>query len=259
MTFSFLLVKKFFPVFNALLTLIFSLLAIFLFQYSLIFYLVFSSLAISLSFLFSLLLLGKEIKQFWPLLIFFPLLIASLIFFLIFTRSQAVKIIFIFVASLFSYLFLATIFRFIYEPRKYPPYSLENFSFSLSFVFCFLFFSIIFALITFFNLAVGESLLFVIFVSLGLTTFIFWAIKNPVKRIYILIITFVLIELFYAMTFLPTSFQINGLFLTAMFFLMIDMVIKKSKEGILTMRVIKKHIIFASLTLISIMLLAQWR
>lgn len=259
MTLSFLLVKKFFPAFNAFLILIFSLLALFLVQYSLVFYLVFVSLAIASSFLFLLFLLGKEVRLFWPLLIFFPLVIASINFFLIFTKSQSVKIIFIFVASLFAYLFLTTVFRFLYEPRKYPPYSLENFSFSLSFIDGFLFFSIIFALITFFNLSLTKSLFFVFCLGLGLTIFVLWTIKLSVSKTHIFIVSLILLELFYALTFLPTSFYINSLVLTTLFFLMINLVIKKSKEGILASGVVGKHIFFASLALILIMLVAQWR
>lgn len=256
---SFLLVKKFFPAFNAFLILIFSLLAIFLLQYSLIFYLVFSVLAVVLSFLFLLFLLDKEVKQLWPLLVFFPLFVASIIFFLIFTKSQSVKIIFIFITTLFSYLFLTTIFRFNYEPRKYPPYSLENFSFSLSFVDSFLFFSIIFALITFFNLSLTESLIFVFFLNLGLVPFVFWTIKVPLNKTHIFIISFILLELFYALTFLPTSFYINSLVLTILFFVVVNLIVRKSKDGILASKVIKKHILLTFLALILIGLVAQWR
>lgn len=259
MTLSFLLVKKFFPAFNAFLILIFSLLAIFLVQYSLIFYLVFVSLAIVSSFLFLLFLLGKEVKLFWPLLIFFPLLIASINFFLIFTKSQSVKIIFIFVASLFAYLFLTTAFRFFYEPRKYPPYSLENFSFSLSFVASFLFFSIIFALITFFSFSLTKSLLLVFLITFGLSLFIFWTIKLAIGKIYFLIIAIVILEIFYALTFLPTSFYINSLILTTLFFAMVNLVIRQNKDGLLGAKIIRNHIFFTLLALILIGLVAQWR
>lgn len=256
---SFLLVKKIFPAFNAFLILIFSLLAIFLVQYSLIFYFVFISLTILSSFLFLLLLLGKETKLFWPLLIFFPLLIALINFFLIFTKSQWTKIIFIFIASLFSYLFLTTIFRFFYEPRKYPLYSLENLSFSLSFVVSFLLFSIIFTLITFFNFSIIKSLFFVFFISLGLLLFIFWSIKLTIQKKYFPIISLIILEIFYALTFLPTSFYINGLILTIIFFTMTSLIIRKTKDGLLTTKIIRNHIFFTLLVLILICLLAQWR
>lgn len=259
MILSFLLIKKFFPILSAFFVLIFSLLAIFIVQYSFVFYLVSVSLAIIVSSFFLLLLLGKEVNRLWPFLIFFFLLIASFNVFLVFSKSQAAQIIFIFITSLFSYLFLSAVFGFIYAPRKYPPYSLENFSSAVSFAVSFLIFSIFFAAITFFNFSLIISLAAVFLIGLALPIFLFWLVKLKPPLAHYFVIALITLQLFYTLTLLPTSFYINSFVLTLLLFVAINLAIRENKDGLLSRKTIQRHLFFTVLILILICLLAEWR
>lgn len=258
MVISLPLLKKFFPLFASFLIFIFSLLAIFLFSYSFFLFFLFSFLAILAALIFLILILEKEIKNFWPFLISLLLFIYNFILFLIFTRNQILKIFFLFFFTFLSWFIFEIIFRFLYLPRKYPVYSLENISWILSFIISFLFFSNLFAFVTLLNFSIVNSLILVFFITLGITWLIFRQIKIPLAKTSLFVVSLVVMELFYSFTFLPTAFYINGFLLMTLFYLMVSL-IKKNKEGELTARTIKKHIFLASLLLILIFILAKWR
>ncbi len=255
---SFLLIKRFFPIFTSFLIFVFSLLAVFLFQYSFTFFLIFFSLSLFFSSFFLLILLGKEIKNFWHYLIIFFLLIFLFIPFFLFVQDQTLKIIFIFFLAIFSFIFFELIFRFLYEPRKYPVYSLENFSFSIFLLISFFLFSLLFAFKTFLNFPIIYSLILLFFVTLFNLYFLFKVRKIHLEKIYFFIVGLILLELFYSFNFLPTSFYVNGLGLTILFFLMVNLIIK-NKEGILTTKVIRKYLFLTLFALILVAIFAKWR
>lgn len=258
MTFSFLLIKRFLPIFTSFLIFVLSISTLFLFEYFSFFFFISFIFLIFISCLFFFILLGKEIKNFWPFVVNFILLISGTIFFLIFIRNQSLKIIFIFFLSIFFLFLLEIIFRFIYEPRKYPVYSLENISFLFLLINSFLFFSFFFALRTFFNFSIIYSLIFLFFIICWNLYFLFRLIKIPLERIYFLFVSLIILELFYSFIFLPTAFYVNGLILTILLFLIVNLIIK-NKENLLTAEIIKKYLFFTSLALILTLLLAKWR
>jgi len=258
MTLPFFIIRRFFPVFTAFLILVFSLLCVFIFNDSLTQFFFSLIFLIFIFFLFSFLILGKEGKNLWLLIINFALLIAANVFFIVFIRNQFFKIFFIIFLSFLVWLFLEIIFRFLYEPRRYPIYALENISFLTSFLAIFFLFSDFFALQSFFNFSMIYHLFFIFLFTALITYFIFRVIKLPIEKKYLLVISLIITEIFYSFTFLPTSFYINGLLLTVLFYLMINLT-RKDKESLLTFKIIKKYIFLGLAALILIIIMAKWR
>lgn len=256
MVLSLILIKKFFPIFNAFLIFIFSILAIFLFSYFSFF--LFSFLAILSSIIFLVIILEKEIKIFWPFLIILPFFIYNYILFFIFTGNQTLKIIFILFLSFFIWFIFEIIFRYLYSPRKYPIRSLESIAWLISLFIIFFLSSNLFALLLFLKFSFFYSLILIFLASLFVSWFIFHQLKISLEKINFLVVALITTELFYTFTFLPTAFYINGFLLTTFFYLMINF-IKKNKEGELTLPIIKKHLLLAIFLLILIFILAKWR
>jgi hypothetical protein len=254
-----LLIKKYLPIFTSFVIFIFSLLALFLFSYSMLYFLIFSFLTLFLSLVLIFLLLQKEAKTSWPLILIFGFFVGGAILFSLFTENLPLKIFFMFIISAFAYIFLTTIFRFFYEPRKYPPYSMENMSFSIALLVLVLIFSDLFAMINFFNFSVWYSLIIVFLVGSLITIFIDWSNKCQFERKIFLLISLVMTELFWSFTLLPNSFYIDGVISGLLFFLLISLIIKKNKEGIITSKTIKQYILLGIIILFFIFILAKWR
>jgi|GEM_PF-1772819 len=259
MKFPLLIIKKYLPIFNAFFIFIFALLAIFLFHYSLNYFLIFTVLPALVSLLVMLLILDKDLNQNWPLAVIFPIFIIGFNLMLLFTKNLPLKISCVFLFSLFCYIFLITIFRFLYLPRKYPPYALENISFSLGFLTLAISYAVCFALINFLIFPKTWLLLIIFLVSFLGFSFIFWLLKIKNDRKSFLIISLILTQVFYSLTFLPTSFYINGIILIVFALAAISIFIRKNKDGILMTQVIKKHIFLVGAVLILILILAKWR
>lgn len=254
------IIRRFIPLFTSFLIFIFILSAVFLFPFQWSF-LLFLSLAIFLSLLLTLFLIKEDLKNFWFLLIILFLLEISAVLFLIFVQNQIFKIIFILFLAFFVWIFLESIFRFFYRPRVYTPYSLENISWVLSFLIVFWSYASFFALKTFFHLSLPLLLSLIFFLNFLVIYFIFRLAKISLEKknfVYYFFPNLIVLELFYAFLFLPTTFYINGLILAILFFLMINL-LKENLSAILTEKTIKKYLTIASPLLILTIILAKWR
>ena len=136
---------------------------------------------------------------------------------------------------------------------------MENISFSLALIMLALILSDLFALINFFNFSVWICLALV-FLFVGLTfLFINWSNKLQIEKKLFFIIALIMTEFFWALTLLPISFYINGVVLGLMFFLIVNLIMKKNKEGILTNKTLGEYVLLGTIVLIFICILAKWR
>jgi hypothetical protein len=259
MLISTLFIKKYLPIFNAFIIFIFSLLAFFLIDYSISYFLIFYSLIILFSLVSFLLLLEKEIKKGWPLLSVFILFLASAIFFVVFIQSLTLKIFFIFIISVLAYIFSIAVFRFFYEPRKYSPYSMENISFSITLLTFTFVISDLFALNNFLEFPIWLCVILSFCISIITLLFIAWLNKIQLEKKFFIFISLMTGEFFWSLTLLPTSFYINGVISGLLFFIPINLIIKKNKDGLLTEDTLKKHLVLGIVVLFFIFLLAKWR
>jgi len=125
-------------------------------------------------------------------------------------------------ASIFLYIYFGRILDYKFYPKRYQPYSLENFSWYLDIIIVFLFFSLAFALIIFLKVKLLVLIAPAVLIGLLLAYQLFWVnkINFSDSNVFIFTIGVVMVELFCAVYYLPTSFYINAFILTIAFYLM---------------------------------------
>lgn len=239
--------------------LVFVSLEIFLIKPSLIYYLLF---LINISIFFAIYLFSKDgtKNEIWWDYIILPILFINSIFFysILFVKSFLLHLIFV-IASLFIYFYLKNIYYYIRKSSIYKANTLQNISSYGNFLIMFFAFSSLFGFRSFLNISV------ILLVSLA-TPLIFlviyqvmWAndIKLKQSFIYIMINTLILIELFWAASFLPLSYNSTGLILAICYYILIGITRFnfKGKEG---EKKIKFYLIFGLLSILAILLSSNW-
>lgn len=157
------------------------------------------------------------------------------------------------------YLLLRQYDLYFNQPFKYQPYSLEGLSWYISLLASFFLFVGLFAsvLLVHFNL-LYVLLILAALISLMLYQF-FWIHKIDFSQSgrFIGIIVLILIELFAAVSFLPTSHMVNGLILTMAFYLMAGLS-RFFLLGSLTPKRVLTYCLVAIVGLAAVLLTAQW-
>jgi hypothetical protein len=161
--------------------------------------------------------------------------------------------------SIFLFVYFGRILDYKFYPKRYQPYSLENFSWYLDILTIFLFFSFVFALIIFLKVNVVYLIIPVLLVCLLLTYQLFWVNKITFSdsNVFIFAISLVLVELFVAVYYLPTSYFINSFILTIAFYLMTGLA-RYFLMGSLDKKRKLNFIIVSAVCLIVILATAQW-
>lgn len=201
---------------------------------------------------------GKEFWQFFGLSFLFFL--SSFLFCVSFLPSGLFRHFFVLLVTFLFYSVLENVFNFLYRIDVYQPHSLESlFNYLNLLIFFFLSLNF-YGLIFFLNMSFW-LLLFVFFLAVLLLSFYyFWANKilNRENMLHIFIITLILTEFFWAVSFLPTNFYVDSLLLLLIYYLMTIMS-KYYILKILNKKLIKQHLIVAGAALLLILLTARWR
>ena len=204
---------------------------------------------------------GRQIrtKKFWQLVIIPTLFLASGVLFLSFLEGNLFKQIFLIGLVILVWIFLEVIFLRFHLSPKYQAHSLENISTHLSLLTVFLVASSFFSLRIF--LGVPLWLLIISFgFILALATYqLIWSsdTKLVTSWPYIGVITIVATEIFWAVSFLPTSVYVNGLVVTVSYYLMTGLA-RNWLLGIQEGKVIKRYLLISTITLIIILATAKW-
>ncbi len=153
------------------------------------------------------------------------LLVFSSLFFLILLSSVWLRHVSVILVSFLLFLFLEDIFYYFFRVKKYQVYSLENISSYVNLVSFFFFASSMYGLVIFLKLDVW-------ILSLGVALAVFLLAYQTMRInglswrsswLYLLIIVLVCVEIFWTIGFWPTSFYINGLFLSLVFYLILNL------------------------------------
>ncbi|MFH1838181.1 MAG: hypothetical protein ABH808_01640 [Candidatus Kuenenbacteria bacterium] len=160
-------------------------------------------------------------KNFWYFLITpFLFFISSILFFIFLEGHFFLKCIIISLFVVLQWFIYKNIFFLLKKPEKYQPNTIRNIFNFINLISIFFFANGFYALIIFIGIPVWllTSILFLI-VFLYLFQF-FWINKIPEKKalFFALILGLVFIEIFFIISFLPTSFYVNGLILTLIYF-----------------------------------------
>jgi len=198
-------------------------------------------------------------KRYFDFLITPFVLFLSNVALLMFIESLWLYRLILVIGAVFLYLYLDQLLNYFYFSRRYQPYTLENFSFyinvlSVFFISATLFGGLIFLHFNIFILA------FISLVFYFLLTYqVFWVNKISWSKSYLFsfIIPLVLAELLIAISYLPTSFYVNGFLVAVFFYLMIGLSRLFLQENLLKKNILS-HIIISLLAIIVILLTAQW-
>ncbi|MFA5135601.1 MAG: hypothetical protein WC505_07510 [Patescibacteria group bacterium] len=189
-----------------------------------------------------------------------PLLfiIASCSFFLI-IENLAVQQIVIAAIAVLHMLILSNIFSFLYRAESYQPYALENLYAYINMVSLFFFYATFYSLATLLGFQFWYFTLPVFILTSFLFTQTLWSYKIPWKdgRRFVFIIAVIITEASYAVSFLPSSFLINALIITALYYVFMN-VFKDHLRGILDMKKIRIYLAVSGIVLLVSLLTARW-
>jgi hypothetical protein len=161
--------------------------------------------------------------------------------------------------ALLLILYLENIFLYYYQPLNYQLYALENLAAIFNLIIFFLLAIILNAFYTFLNLPLWLlSIILIIALSL-LISQSFWInkLKNEFCYVYLLIIDIIILEFFWALTFLPTNFYVSSIILTIIFYLIWGILKAKLNEQ-LAKPIIWRYLLISTILLLIIIITSQW-
>jgi hypothetical protein len=161
--------------------------------------------------------------------------------------------------SFILYFYFRSIYYYQLNPEKYKTFSIENIS---SFVGLFSFFlvaSTTYALQSFSILSVALSFVGLFLFVITIIYQRIWADKIlfSVGLRYLLINCLILLELAWAISFLPINYNIGGVVLTIFYYIIIDLT-KHYLSDKLSKQIVKFYLLFAFVSLVVIFVTANW-
>ena len=162
-------------------------------------------------------------------------------------------------AVVFLYLYLDNTFLLYYLPAKYKLNALENLSSVLNLLVFFLSIINLNALNTFLNLALWQLSLLLVLINSLLIMQSFWSnrFNDRIRYVFLLIINVVIVEFFWALSFLPMNFFTNSIILTLIYYIIWGLLKAKFTQT-LDKKIIWRYLLISLLLLIVIIITSTW-
>ena len=152
---------------------------------------------------------------------FLKVLIAPLLLFVsgaaftLFLDNGTARVISLVAVCAFLAVFFENVFRYYYAPRAYQPYALEHLSNSLNTIIAFLAGSSLYALMTLLSVKVWMLSAFAVLVFTLLVVQSRWThgIETNASLSYIIVFDILILEVFWAIAFLPVNFYVHAFML----------------------------------------------
>jgi len=179
--------------------------------------------------------------------------------FFVFIEKAIFKHLLFFFTAILSGLFIETLFIYIYDHENYKSGALENISRLMNLIAFYFYLSGVYGLSIFLSLPFWLLIILALPVLAVLSYETFWINKIETKkgRPYIIIISLVLGELLITVSFLPTSFYVNGFILTIFYYVMTGLSLDYFYDRIKKWT-ISKYLIIGILMLLLVLITAQW-
>ncbi len=207
-------------------------------------------------------LLGQKAKDMdlWNFLITPLLLTWGAQSFLLFVESELIKHAVIITAALLVWFFINNIFLYRFRPQKYQAYSLENISNYINIIAFWFWFTSLFGFIILIDLSLWYLLPAAFVITAVLYYQMIWINKLEIKELwpYALVISVIAVEAFWAMSFWPTGFYVNGVVITTLYYFLAGLS-RLHILGNLDKKSFLRHLAFSLIILIIILITAQWR
>jgi hypothetical protein len=189
-----------------------------------------------------------------------PLVFYSAVFlFTLFLESMYFKALFPFIVAFLLFVYTEQLFYYRYFDKKYQPNSLENLSFYMVILSIFFLSSSLFGFYIFLHAPKVALLIGVTLVTLLLNYQLFWVMKVNFWESwpYNLVLTLAVFEFFFVLTFLPTSFAVNGAMLAILYYFTLGL-LRYHFIDRLDIKVIKRYLIIGGLMLMFVAFTARW-
>jgi hypothetical protein len=154
---------------------------------------------------------------------------------------------------------LEQLFFYRYLPKRYQANALENLSFYLLILSLFLFASSLFGFYIFLHIN-KAWLFFAIIIFTLITNFqLFWALKVNFWESwpFNLVLSLSVFEVFFVMTFLPTSFAVNGAMLAILYYSTLG-IMRYHFLDRLDQKILKRYLVIGVLMFIFVAVSARW-
>lgn len=210
----------------------------------------------------SLALLIKEkirSKNFWSLAVlplFFYLLVTNYILTLSYGYLRHIVII---LFALILYTFLENLFLFYYHRASYQVNSLENSSLFLNIIIFFLLVLNLNALSVLLNPPLWILSLCLVLILFVILWQLFWIfkIKDKLKILYVLVAIIIILEFFWALSFLPSNFYVLAVILTVIYYFMLG-IIRAKMAGELDKKMFLRYTIISGILILIILITSHW-
>ncbi|MCX6796502.1 MAG: hypothetical protein NTW06_03315, partial [Candidatus Falkowbacteria bacterium] len=157
------------------------------------------------------------------------------------------------------YFYLRLLYIYLVNFNLQKKESLENFSAYGNFLAFYFLSSFLYGIRAFLNFSVWPLMLIFLAAAVLIIYEIFWinSINLKVGSFYVLLLSLVLTELAWALTFLTLSFYILGLIITIGYYILIGLT-KFYLKGQLDKKIIKLYLIFGFTSVLIVLLSARW-
>lgn len=218
-------------------------------------------LALTLVFLSIWQLTGQKLGngKLWRFLIAPFIFIAGSLLFLSFLEGFYLRQFLCLIVAALLGIFLEMIYLWLHARPKYQPHALENISAHLNLLTVFLISSGAYSLIIFINFPFWPLILIYTLLVLLLTYQLCWVenILFPASWPYIAVASVVTLEIFLAVSFLPTSAYVSGL-IVALIYYLITGLWRNLFLGVKEKKVIKRYLLISIIVFLIIMATAKW-
>lgn len=183
----------------------------------------------------------------------------SIFLFSLFLENTLLKICFPFLAGFLTYIYTEQLLFYRYFQSRYQANSLENTSFYLGILSLFFFSSSLFGFYIFLHAPKSFLLIAAVLVTLLLNYQLFWVLKVNFWETwpYNTVLTLAVFEFFFVLTFLPTSFIVNGAMLAILYYLTLGL-LRYHFIDQLDLKVIKRYLIIGGAMLVFVAFSARW-
>ncbi|MBU0649046.1 hypothetical protein KJ969_03025 [Patescibacteria group bacterium] len=187
------------------------------------------------------------------------LLFWSVFLFFLFLENPFARLGVALVSSFLITVYLDQLFfyRFMYE--RYQAKALENLSLYLAIIITFFVSSSLFGFYIFLHAPRSLLLVGILALNIALNYYIFWILRiNFWESLpFIAVLSLASFETFYVMTFLPTSFAVNGAIMAVLYYFALGMIRYHFLQR-LEFAVIRRHLVIGLIILISVVATARW-
>ncbi|MBU0963411.1 hypothetical protein KKC06_00020 [Patescibacteria group bacterium] len=198
-------------------------------------------------------------KKFWSILATPLFFVSSSYLFFMFIDNVAVSQIFILLIALVYFLILRNIFSFLYQTKNYQPYALENIYSYVNMGSLFMFYASFYGMFLYLSWDIWKSSILVFIFSTFLFTRTLWSFKIEWRKskVFILIMGVLMIEIFYAISFLPTSFLFNALICILVYYLLMN-IFKDFLRDMITGNNLKRYFLITITIAVIGFITTQW-